>query len=402
MAIATVEQGVAALSRGEMIIVIDDEDRENEGDILIAGEAVTPEAIAFMMKNARGLICVSLPGERLDALELPLMVSRNSESMKTAFTVSVDLIGGTTTGISAADRSATVRALVDPATRPDHLARPGHIFPLRGHPDGVLGRAGHTEAALDLTQLAGFSPCGVICEIAREDGSMARLPDLEIFADQHGLLIVTIADLIEYRRRETPRVLRISEARLPTRYGEFRAFTYRETATGHEHIALVKGNVADKGAALPIRLHSECVTGEALGSLRCDCGEQLDQALSIIVREGRGCLVYLRGHEGRGIGLANKIASYRLQDQGLDTFAANRQLGFADDERSYAAACDILADLGISSIELLTDNPEKVAAVKNDGRFDVRRRGLFVATNESNVTYMTAKRQRAAALNKAV
>lgn len=393
MSFSRIEEAIAAMARGEMIIVVDDEDRENEGDIVVAAEAVTPEMVAFMMKHARGLICVSATGERLDELELPLMVTENSESMKTAFTVSIDYLHGTSTGISSADRAATIRAMVDPAAMPADFARPGHIFPLRANAKGVLGRPGHTEAAVDLAKLAGRQPCGVICEIANDDGTMARLPELQEFARLHGLLIITIEDLIAYRRQREPMVERVSDAELPTKVGSFRAIAYRDPASGLEHLALVMGSLENSENPL-VRIHSECVTGEALGSLRCDCGDQLQQALSMIEAEGTGCVVYLRGQEGRGIGLGNKIAAYGLQDCGLDTYDANRALGLPADDRDYSVAAEILSDLKVKQVRLLTNNPDKVAGLERCGVTVHSRRGLLTAVNAANASYLRAKKER--------
>ncbi len=393
MPFSRIEDAIDAIARGEMIIVVDDEDRENEGDILIAADAVTPVAIAFMMKHARGLVCISMTDERLDELDMPLMVSRNSESMMTAFTVSVDVIAGTTSGISAGDRAATIRALVDPHATPLDFARPGHVFPLRANPQGVLGRQGHTEAAVDFTRLAGRSPSGVICEIANDDGSMARLPQLIEFAEAHGLLLVTIEDLIAYRRKNEQFVERIGLAEMPTRFGDFKAISYRDLNKGVEHIALIKGDCR-KGTRVPVRVHSECLTGEVLGSLRCDCGEQLEMALSIINDEGAGCLIYLRGQEGRGIGLGKKIAAYGLQDQGLDTLEANRALGLPDDSRDYLAAASILRDLDIDDITLLTNSPAKLEAIQECGIKITGRRSLLAACKATNVSYLLTKKEK--------
>lgn len=376
-----------------MVIVVDDHDRENEGDIVFAGDAASPEKIAFMMRHARGLVCVAMRGERLDALEIPLMVANNSESMKTAFTVSVDVIKGATTGISAADRAATIRALIATSTRPEDLARPGHIFPLRAHPDGVLGRPGHTEASVDLATLAGRAPCGVICEVANEDGTMARLPQLERFAAEHGLPLVSVGDLIEFRRHQNVVVDRISEAALPTDHGHFKMIAYRDRASGLEHVVLLKGDIRGQERAL-VRVHSECLTGEAFGSRRCDCGQQLHKALDEIEAAGAGCLIYLRGHEGRGIGLANKVAAYGLQDRGADTCDANTVLGFPEDAREYAAAAAILRDLGVASIILLTNNPSKIAMLMAD---DVRieaRQAIKIMPEADNSAYLKTKMEK--------
>ena len=393
MTFSTIEQAIAAIAEGRMIIVVDDENRENEGDIVVAADRITAGHVAFMMKHARGLVCVSMTEERLDALQIPLMVARNSESLQTAFTVSVDCKKGTTTGISAADRAATIRALVSADTRPDDLARPGHVFPLRANRLGVLGRPGHTEASVDLARLAGLAPAGVICEIANDDGTMARLPQLQEFARQHGLPIITIEALIEYRRKSEPRVKRFAESQMPTRYGAFRSLAYRDPSTGIEHIALVHGDLAGR-EDVPVRVHSECLTGEAFRSLRCDCGEQLEMALRAIRQAGAGCLVYLRGQEGRGIGLGNKIAAYGLQDRGMDTLDANSALGLPLDAREYDAAADIIRDLGIRSVRLLTNNPAKLDALRAAGIAVAGRRSLIAATAAANISYLHAKRDR--------
>lgn len=393
MGFSTIEQAIEAIAAGEMVIVVDDEDRENEGDIVVAADKTTAQHVAFMMKYARGLICTPLQAERLDHLDIPLMVTRNSDSMQTAFTVSVDYNRGTTTGISAEDRAATIRALVDPNARPDDFSRPGHIFPLRANSQGVLGRPGHTEAAVDLARLAGLTPAGVICEIANDDGTMSRLPELEKFADEHGLHIITIESLISYCRENEPRVRRHAKSLMPTRFGEFEAVAYRDLLTGAEHVALTIGDLAGQDNVL-VRVHSECFTGEAFKSLRCDCGQQLEMALRAVQLQGAGCVTYLRGQEGRGIGLGNKIAAYKLQDEGLDTFEANQKLGFAPDPREYHAAAEIIRDLKIGTVELLTNNPAKIDALRNLGVGVSGRRSLIVASNASNVEYLETKRAR--------
>ncbi|ANN61912.1 bifunctional 3,4-dihydroxy-2-butanone 4-phosphate synthase/GTP cyclohydrolase II (plasmid) [Mesorhizobium loti NZP2037] len=392
MSFSTIEDAIAAFAAGKMLVVVDDEHRENEGDIIVAAEKVTPEAIAFMMREARGLICTSLPASRLEELAIPLMVADNTESMRTAFTVSVDLRDGISTGISAADRAKTIRALLDPNMRPEDFARPGHVFPLRANSNGVLARPGHTEASADLARLAGLRPAGVLCEIANDDGTMARLPGLEFFAEKHGLHLISIADLIAYRRRTETFVRRISEAKLPTKFGQFTAYAYQEILTGHEHLALVTGNTQDDG--LPVRIHSECLTGDVLASAKCDCGDQLDLAMTIVQQAQRGCIIYLRGHEGRGIGLANKIATYALQDRGLDTLEANTALGLPSDGRDYLAAVGILKDLNLDNITLLTNNPLKVDAVRESGIQVSARRSLITAAHAANINYLRTKQNR--------
>jgi len=386
----SVEAAIAAIARGEFVVVVDDTERENEGDLIIAADAITPEQMAFLVRHSSGLVCVALPGERLDALELPLMVEANSESRQTAFTVSVDYRHGTSSGISAADRAATLNALADPASRPDDFARPGHIFPLRARAGGVLERPGHTEAALDLAVLAGRRPAGVLCEIVNDDGGMARRPELLVFAREHGLPIVSIEQLIAWRRAQAPEPRLLAETRLPTRHGEFRLHLYGYE--GGEYPLLLAGEVAGEG--LLTRLHSECLTGDAFGSLRCDCGEQFDLALARIAREGRGALLYLTGHEGRGIGLAAKLRAYALQDGGLDTVEANRALGLPVDARDYRAAAAILRHLGVRSVQLLSNNPAKARALEDLGIEVLRRLAHEVPANPANQRYLETKRER--------
>lgn len=388
----TIEEALDEIAAGRMVIVTDDENRENEGDLVMAAEKVTPEAINFMVRHGRGLVCVPMTGERLDELELRQMVDRGGDHMGTAFTVSVDARQGVSTGISAAERAHTVRTLVDPRTRPSGLVRPGHIFPLRAREGGVLRRPGHTEAAVDLARLADLYPAGVICEIMNEDGSMARVPDLLAFAERHGLRVITIADLIHYRMRHESLVEALTPVDMPTRFGHFRAHPYEDRLTGACHVALVLGPVADGGPVLT-RVHSECLTGDVFHSLRCDCGEQLEAALRQIAQEGRGVLLYMR-QEGRGIGLANKMRAYSLQDQGLDTVEANLQLGFAADMRDYGTGAQILRHLGVTRLRLLTNNPDKQYSLRGYGLEIVERVPIEVQPNAVNGRYMATKREK--------
>jgi len=392
-AFGTVPEAVAAIARGEIVVVVDDEDRENEGDLIMAAEFATPEAIAFFVRHTSGVICVPLTGERLDELEIPLMVRDNTEAQRTAFTYSVDYRHGTTTGISAADRSATITSLIDPATRPADLARPGHIFPLRYAEGGVLKRAGHTEAAVDLARMAGLSPAGVLCEIVRDDGEMARVPDLEVFCAEHSLLMISIADMVRYRRQHEKLVRRVAEARIPTNWGDFTCYVYESVLDGEQHVALVRGAVQNEENVL-VRVHSECLTGDVLGSLRCDCGIQLDAALSRIAEDGLGVLVYLRGHEGRGIGIGHKIRAYSLQDEGRDTVDANVELGLPVDSREYGIGSQILVDLGISTMRLMTNNPSKYGGLEGFGLEIVERVPLSVVPNPENLAYLRTKVER--------
>lgn len=393
MAFAQIEEIVAALERGEMVIMVDDEDRENEGDLFIAAEDATPDNVGFMLRYTSGIICLPVIGERLDELELPMMVTKNTDVRRTAFTISIDAAEGTTTGISAADRCRTIHAVIDPETKPDDLARPGHMYPLRYEPGGVLKRAGHTEAAVDLAVLAGKYPAAVLAEVMNDDGTVARLPDLDRFAEEHGLLLGTIADLIAYRRKSEKLVERVVEARIPTAHGEFAAIGYRSLVDDRQHIALVKGDIGD-GESVLTRVHSECLTGDVFGSLRCDCGEQLDNALQMIAEEGRGVVLYIRGHEGRGIGLLHKLAAYRLQDQGYDTVDANVNLGLPVDSRDYGVGSQILYDLGVRSMRLLTNNPVKRAAIEGYGLSIEERIPITAPPNEENRDYLRTKADR--------
>ena len=394
MPAATIEEAIAAIGAGRMVVVVDDEDRENEGDLIVAAEHATPEVMAFFVRHTSGLICAAVSAERADQLNLPLMVERNTEAQRTAFTVTVDLRHGTATGISATDRSLTARALVDPATRPEDLARPGHLHVLRARDGGVLKRAGHTEAAVDLPRLAGLVPAGVLCELVTEDGlGMARRDELEAFAQEHGLLVVTIADLIRYRRQTERLVRRTAEARLPTEFGEFRCVAYESLIDHEAHLAFVMGEPAGEPNVL-VRVHSECLTGDVFGSKRCDCGAQLHEALKMIARDGLGVVVYLRGHEGRGIGISHKLLAYELQDGGLDTVDANVQLGLPVDSREYGIGAQILVDLGITTMRLMTNNPAKRGGLEGFGLQIAERVPIRVEPNSENLRYLQTKRDR--------
>ncbi len=390
MAISTIEEGVADLKLGKALIVVDDADRENEGDLMVAAEAVTPEHINFMAKYGGGLVCMPVPGDRLDELQLPQMVTQNTARHGTPFTIPVDVKEGATTGISAFDRAATVKAILDPRTKAEDLARPGHLFPLRYTNGGVLVRAGHTEAIVDLARLAGFYPAGVLCEIMATDGTMARMPYLEKFAEEHGLHIVTIEDLIAYRRKHERLVERVADAKLPTRFGDFTVVAYKSMVDPDEHLALVMGEISPDAPAL-VRVHSQCTTGDIFGSLRCDCGEQMLIALEAIAKEGRGVFLYMR-QEGRGIGLHNKIRAYALQDNGMDTVEANAELGFAPDLRWYGIGAQILADLGVRRLRLLTNNPKKVVGLDAYGLDLVDRVPIVAQSNPQNREYLETKR----------
>jgi 3,4-dihydroxy 2-butanone 4-phosphate synthase/GTP cyclohydrolase II len=394
MSFSTIEEAIAAIGRGEMVVVVDDEDRENEGDLVMAAQAATPERIAFFLAHTSGVICAPLLPERADRLQLPLMVAANTEAQRTAFTVSVDYRHGTTTGISAADRASTIAALIDPATRASDLNRPGHIFPLRYRPGGVLKRAGHTEATIDLVRLAGLAPAGVLCEVVSEDkAEMARLPELERFAKRFDLPLISIADLIRYRRRHEKLVRQVSEARIPAEAGEFRAVVYESVLDGEQHLALVLGEVAGETDIL-VRVHSECLTGDVFGSRRCDCGPQLRRALELIEEEGRGVLVYLRGHEGRGIGLAHKIRAYQLQERGHDTVDANLELGLPVDSREYGIGAQMLVDLGVTTMRLMTNNPVKYGGLEGFGLDIIERVPLELSPTPENIDYLRTKRER--------
>ncbi|MFC8728289.1 bifunctional 3,4-dihydroxy-2-butanone-4-phosphate synthase/GTP cyclohydrolase II [Streptomyces bacillaris] len=397
LALDPVEQAIRDIAAGRPVVVVDDEDRENEGDLVIAAEMATPEIVAFMMSECRGLICAPMESVELERLELPQMVADNTESMQTAFTVSVDASAahGVTTGISAADRATTLRMLAGGVAGPADFVRPGHIFPLRARSGGVLVRNGHTEAAVDLARLAGLRPAGAIVEIAGEDGTMLRLPELVPFARKHGLTIISIEDLIAYRRSAEPTVRREAETRLPTQFGDFTAYGYRSTVDGVEHVALVHGDVTENGGEdVLVRIHSECLTGDIFQSQRCDCGPQLHASMRRITEEGRGVVVYLRGHEGRGIGLLSKLRAYELQERGVDTLDANLELGLPADARDYAAGAQILQDLGVRSLRLMTNNPEKTDAVLRHGLAVTGREPMPVQAGEHNLRYLRTKRDR--------
>jgi 3,4-dihydroxy 2-butanone 4-phosphate synthase/GTP cyclohydrolase II len=391
---SSVEEAVAAISRGEIVVVVDDEDRENEGDLIMAAEHVTPEKIAFFLHHTSGFICAPITSARASELDLSPMVEHNTEAQRTAFLVSVDLRQGTTTGISSFDRAATVQALVDPSTRPGDLARPGHILPLEAREGGVLKRAGHTEATVDLARLAGLYPAGILCEIVDDKKmGMARTDELKGFAAEHGLHLISIAQMIRYRRQHEKLVKRVAEARIPTQWGDFTCYVYESMLDGEQHVAMVRGAVQGEEGVL-VRVHSECLTGDVFGSLRCDCGVQLDAAMRMIAEEGLGVLVYLRGHEGRGIGLGHKIRAYDLQDQGADTVDANVALGLPVDSREYGIGAQILVDLGITTMRLVTNNPAKYGGLEGFGLDIVERVPSVVAPNPENIRYLRTKQER--------
>jgi 3,4-dihydroxy 2-butanone 4-phosphate synthase/GTP cyclohydrolase II len=389
----SVEEAVADIAAGKAIVVVDDEDRENEGDIIFAAAKATPELMAFTIRHSSGVICVPMPADMLDRLEIPLMTPHNKDRLRTAYTISVDARDGVTTGISAADRAHTARVLADSATEPWEVTRPGHVFPLRYREGGVLVRRGHTEAAVDLARMAGLTPAGVLVEVVNDDGTMKRGQELRDFADEHGLKLISIEQMVHYRRRTETLVNRIATTTLPTAHGDFEAVGYRITVDDSEHIALVYGDLSGPEPVLT-RVHSECLTGDVFGSQRCDCGPQLHEALDLIVQEGRGVVVYLRGHEGRGIGLLAKLQAYALQDQGRDTVDANLDLGLPADARHYGAATQILKDLGVSSVRLMTNNPDKTSSLEAYGITVAERVALTPRPNNHNIAYLTTKRDR--------
>jgi 3,4-dihydroxy 2-butanone 4-phosphate synthase / GTP cyclohydrolase II len=392
MGLATIPEAIEDIKAGKMVIVVDDEDRENEGDLIMAAEKVTPEAINFMAVHARGLICMPCSGQRLDELKVPMMVVNNTAKLGTAFTVSCEARDGTSTGISVADRACTVRTIIDPKTKPEDLVYPGHMFPLRAKDGGVLVRAGQTEATVDLARMACLYPAGVCCEIMNKDGTMARLPQLQVFAKKHGLKIISVADLIAYRFRHETLVTRVAEAKLPTPYGEFKVIAYKSSTDPDEHLALVMGNVATDEPVL-VRVHSQCLTGDVFGSLRCDCGEQIQMAMKRIAEEGRGVVLYMR-QEGRGIGIHNKIKAYQLQDQGMDTVEANLALGFKVDHRNYGTGAQILVDLGVRNMRLMTNNPKKISGLESYGLKISEQLPLTTEPNEHNIKYLRTKQQK--------
>lgn len=390
---SSIPEAIEDIREGRIVIVVDDADRENEGDLILAADKVTPEAIAFIVRHTSGVICMPVTGERLDELNIPLMVAANTDHQRTAFTVSVDARHGVTTGISAADRATTIRRIIDPSTKPEDLSRPGHIFPLRYREGGVLKRAGHTEASVDLARLAGSYPAGVLCETVNDDGTMARLPDLVRFGEEHELKIISIADLIEFRRERELLVTKVAEATIPTPFGEFRSYAYESLVDGRTHVALVLGDIGD-GRGILTRVHSECLTGDVFASLRCDCGAQLERAMEIVGSEGRGVVLYIRGHEGRAIGLTHKLRAYELQDRGRDTVEANLELGFPADPRDYGIGAQILVDLGVRTMRLLTNNPAKRAGLEGYGLSIEERISIQTEPTPHNIEYLRAKREK--------
>jgi 3,4-dihydroxy 2-butanone 4-phosphate synthase/GTP cyclohydrolase II len=390
--LSTIEEAIEDIKDGKMVVIVDDEDRENEGDLAMAAEMITPEAVNFMASKGRGLICVPMMAQRLDQLRIPMMVYENTARLSTAFTVSVDVLKGATTGISVQDRAATIRALVEPSTVAEDLGRPGHIFPLRYMEGGVLVRAGQTEASVDLARLAGLYPAAVICEIMNEDGTMARMPHLDAFSRKHKIKIVSVADIIAYRTEHERLIERVAEARVPTEHGEFVAVSYRSIVDRDEHVALIKGPISPEDEVL-VRVHSECLTGDVFGSIRCDCGAQMDLALQAIQREGKGVFLYMR-QEGRGIGIHNKLKAYALQDDGLDTVEANIKLGFPPDLRHYGVGAQILVDLGVGKMRLLTNNPKKVVGLESFGLKLVKQVPIIAPVNDENRRYMKTKQER--------
>jgi 3,4-dihydroxy 2-butanone 4-phosphate synthase/GTP cyclohydrolase II len=390
---STIDDALEDIRAGKIVIVVDDADRENEGDFIMAAEKATPERLNFMVTHGRGIVCLPATAQRLDELRIPLMISKNNESHGTAFAVSIDVQGRTTTGTSAFDRAATVRAIADPELRAEDIRMPGHVFPLMAKEGGVLKRAGHTEATVDLARMAGLYPAGVLCEVLHPDGSMARLPELTRVARDHDLKIISIADLIEYRRRREHLVSRTAEAQIPTEHGEFTAYTYQSLVDGMVHVAFVLGEVGD-GERILVRVHSECLTGDVFGSMRCDCGDQLQSAIAQVGKEGRGVILYIRGHEGRTIGLTHKLRAYRLQEQGRDTVEANVELGFAADPREYGIGAQILVDLGVRSMRLLTNNPAKRAGLEGYGLSIVERVPLETRPTAENIGYLRTKREK--------
>jgi 3,4-dihydroxy 2-butanone 4-phosphate synthase/GTP cyclohydrolase II len=391
--VASVKDAIQAVKSGRMIIIVDDEERENEGDLMVAAEKVTPDIINFMAKYARGLICLPLREERLKALDLPLMVAENTAQFQTAFTVSIDAKEGITTGISAYDRAKTILTAIDPNTSPSDLARPGHIFPLKAMDGGVLERAGQTEAAVDISRLAGLTEAGVICEIMNEDGTMARMPQLETFSQTYDIPILTIADLIKYRMKTETLVQKIEEADLPTKFGDFKIMVFEDNIHREQHIALVKGSL-NKDEPTLVRAHSQCLTGDTFGSNRCDCGAQLHQAMNLIGEEGKGVILYILNHEGRGIGLINKIKAYAIQDEGVDTVEANEKLGFKPDHRDYGIGAQILVALGVNKLRLITNNPRKFIGLSGYGLEIVDRVSIEIPPNESNIKYLKTKKEK--------